>query len=45
MLPQAGGEAVFVISPELGYGAAGAGQVIPPDATLVFMVQLISVEG
>jgi FKBP-type peptidyl-prolyl cis-trans isomerase len=44
-LMRAGGEAIFVIAPELGYGATGAGQLIPPDATLVFLVQLISVEG
>jgi len=37
-----GETAVFTISPEYGYGAAGAGGVIPPGATLVFKVDMIS---
>ena len=38
-----GDEAVLIVPPQLGYGAKGAGKVIPPGATLVFLIHLVDI--
>ena len=40
-----GDSAVLIVPPQLGYGDKGAGGVIPPNATLVFVVMLVDIKG
>lgn len=39
-----GDHATLVIPPEIGYGASGAGGAIPPNATLIFIIEVLGVK-
>jgi peptidylprolyl isomerase len=39
-----GDQATLIVPPELGYGASGTGGVVPPNATLIFLVELVGIK-
>lgn len=39
-----GDRATFIIPPSIGYGASGFGGVIPPNATLIFIIEVVGVQ-
>lgn len=39
-----GDHATLIIPPSIGYGASGAGGIIPPNATLIFLIEVLSVK-
>ncbi|HRH42683.1 MAG TPA: FKBP-type peptidyl-prolyl cis-trans isomerase, partial [Pyrinomonadaceae bacterium] len=39
-----GDHATLIIPPSIGYGAEGAGGVIPPNATLIFIIEVLGVK-
>jgi peptidylprolyl isomerase len=41
---QVGGKRILIIPPDMGYGPSGAGGVIPPNATLIFEVDLLEIQ-
>ena len=40
-----GDQAILIIPPSIGYGSRGAGDAIPPDATLIFIVELVGTKA
>jgi FKBP-type peptidyl-prolyl cis-trans isomerase len=41
---RAGGKRLLMVPPELGYGAKSVGETIPPNADLIFEVELLDVK-